>query len=123
MELSEETQLFLHWGTAPHAGSEWEPPNHTPAGASNFDQVAMRSLLQGQARLELRWPVSKAPQWMSFVIFAKTGGGEAWIKQSDGNNYWVPVKATATDIPSGGPSSHGGGKKTISDNFCGAETQ
>lgn len=122
VELSEETQLSLHWGAAPHAGSEWEPPSHTPAGASNFDPVAMRSLLQGQARLELRWPVSKAPQWMSFVLFAKTGGGEAWIKQSDGNNFWIPVKATATDVPSGGPSSHGGGKKTVGENFCGAET-
>eukprot|EP00434_Breviolum_minutum_P018890 symbB.v1.2.016660.t1/scaffold1250.1/size128898/2 len=48
LELSEDAEVALHWGSAPVAG-EWQPIDKLPSNSTAFDDVAARVVLPGQA--------------------------------------------------------------------------
>ncbi|CAE7804970.1 unnamed protein product, partial [Symbiodinium sp. CCMP2456] len=89
LELAEDANVFLHWGSAPGAGCEWEPISALPANATAFDEIASRTPVQGQARATLIFP-KNPPRWVSFVLYVQTGPGEMWLKREGGDNFWIP---------------------------------
>eukprot|EP00928_Gymnodinium_smaydae_P019797 TRINITY_DN1761_c0_g1_i1.p1 TRINITY_DN1761_c0_g1~~TRINITY_DN1761_c0_g1_i1.p1 ORF type:complete len:1254 (+),score=201.47 TRINITY_DN1761_c0_g1_i1:89-3850(+) len=119
MELVEQASVFLHWGCAEQAGSEWEKCSEVVPGAKAFDAVACRSEVEGQARTELRFKTAQAPQWVSFVLFVKMATNEMWIKSEHGDNFWIDVLASKDSVANKVSS----GKETAGERFCAAETK
>mmetsp|Transcript_45605 Transcript_45605/g.105831 ORF Transcript_45605/g.105831 Transcript_45605/m.105831 type:complete len:1246 (-) Transcript_45605:265-4002(-) len=122
MELLEEAKVYLHWGTAPSAGAEWELPKEALPNAKQVDGIASRTELEGQARADFRFRAMVAPQWLSFVIFVQIGADELWLKREDGSNFWIDAlgtpDASVASAPSGGEKS-----QTVAQKFCAAETR
>jgi len=116
LELAEDANVFLHWGSAPAAGCEWEPISALPANATAFDEIASRTPVQSQARATLIFP-SKAPRWVSFVLYVQTGPGEMWLKREGGDNFWIPVLAS----PDEAPAEVSAAPRGVGDRFCQAE--
>jgi len=121
MELCEEAQVYLHWGTAGAAGGQWELPKEAIPGTNPFDAMASRTLFQGQARAELRFRAAVAPQWIGFVVFVMQGSSEMWVKSDHGSDFWLDVLASPD--ASAVPSAPKGKPETVAQRICAAETR
>lgn len=120
LELPEDAEVQLHWGSAPAAGSEWQAiDGPLPPGSTAFDDVAARVKLTGQARCQLSFKRASTPRWVSFVVFVKFPSGELWLKREGGDNFWVPVLASDDEVPAAQTAS----EQSLSERFCQAETR
>jgi len=122
LELSEDAEVALHWGSAPVAGSEWQPIDKLPSNSTAFDDVAARVVLPGQARVALsfrRAAAPKAPRWVSFVLYVKFKSGELWLKREGGDNFWIPVLASDNEVP----QAERAAEQSMAERFCQAETR
>mmetsp|Transcript_35240 Transcript_35240/g.64410 ORF Transcript_35240/g.64410 Transcript_35240/m.64410 type:complete len:1245 (-) Transcript_35240:200-3934(-) len=123
MELIEEATVYLHWGTAPSAGSEWELPKEALPNATQADAVASRTVFEGQARAEFRFRAMVAPQWLSFVVFVQIGSDEMWLKKDDGSNFWIDVLASPDAAAVSAPGGASEKSATVAQKMCAAETR